>query len=236
MIKQLEKGNEEIAFSSDMNVSLANAIRRSINEIPILAIENVDIYKNDSALNDQIIAHRLGLIPLKNQKLKAGKFIELKFKVKGIEEDSEILSKELGSDVVHESIPIVFLDKGQEIEIVAKAGVGLGKEHAKYIPGLVYYKELPKIEISAQGEKHQKLAENYSNLFEFEGGKLKVKKAHECDIDQKDLEKFPGITIKNSGEIVFFIESWGQIEVKNIFLDSLKIIDNNLGELSKLIK
>ena len=73
----------KISFISDMNISLANAIRRNVGEIPILAIVEADIYKNDSALYDEVIAHRLGLISLKNQKMKADQTIEMKLKAKG---------------------------------------------------------------------------------------------------------------------------------------------------------
>ena len=69
MINKIEKSKESIALESDMDISLANALRRSVNEIPILAIDEVDIYRNDSALYDEIIAHRFGLVPLKNEKI-----------------------------------------------------------------------------------------------------------------------------------------------------------------------
>ena len=69
-MEMIKSSNEEIVFKTGMNVSLANAIRRSVGEIPILAISECDIYKNDSALYDEIIAHRLGLVSLKNQKMK----------------------------------------------------------------------------------------------------------------------------------------------------------------------
>ena len=82
MINKIEQTDEKVVFSTDMGVSLANAIRRSVNEVPILAIDEVDIYKNDSALYDQILAHRFGLIPLKNQKLAEGKSVNLKLKAK----------------------------------------------------------------------------------------------------------------------------------------------------------
>jgi len=45
--------------------SLLNSLRRILlSELPKLAIENIVIYDNTSALFDEIIAHRLGLIPI----------------------------------------------------------------------------------------------------------------------------------------------------------------------------
>src|SRR3989344_4115236 len=55
-------------FILDTNEEMATAIRRSANEIEILAIDEVEIHKNDSALYDEILAHRLGLIPLQATK------------------------------------------------------------------------------------------------------------------------------------------------------------------------
>ena len=49
-IKNYNKEEQKISFITDMSISLANAIRRSVLEIPIMAIDGVDISKNDSAL------------------------------------------------------------------------------------------------------------------------------------------------------------------------------------------
>ncbi|CAG9938225.1 unnamed protein product [Clonostachys rosea f. rosea IK726] len=49
-----------------IDASLANAFRRIlIAEIPTLAIENVFITNNTSVIQDEVLAHRLGLIPFK---------------------------------------------------------------------------------------------------------------------------------------------------------------------------
>lgn len=235
VMKKIEKTSEKVVFETDMDISLANAIRRSAGEIPILAIDEVDIYKNDSALYDEIIAHRLGLIPLKNQKLKEKEVLKFKLKEKGDENGTVVLSEKLGRDIVYKEMPIVLLEKEQELELVAKAKTGKGKEHSKYMPGLVFYKQLPKIVISKDGENHKKLAELYPKVFEFDG-KLKVKNASACNLDNDDVKEFKGVEIKFGDELLFSIESWGQIDAKDIFIESCKALKSNLNDLVKALK
>jgi DNA-directed RNA polymerase subunit D len=231
-----EKTAEKIVFTSNANISLANAVRRSIDEVPILAISEADIYKNDSALYDEIIVHRLGLIPIKNQKMKEGEVVEYKLKAKGDGEGIMIEAKELGDDVVYPETPIVLLGEGQEIELVAKARAGIGIDHARFSPGLFTYKHLAKISISGEGEKHTELAEMYPEVFEMFGEKIKVKDASACELDQEDMETYPGISIDFDDNLVFSIESWGQIEAKEIFTEACKALKNNLSIVSKAIK
>lgn len=46
--------------------SIANAFRRlMLSEVPSMAIEKVYIYNNTSIIQDEVLAHRLGLIPLR---------------------------------------------------------------------------------------------------------------------------------------------------------------------------
>ncbi len=231
MMKKIEQSKEKIIFITDIEIGLANAIRRSVNSIPILAIDEVDIYKNDSALYDEVLAHRLGLIPLKNQKVASGKSINFKLKVKG----GEVLAGELGKEVVYPEMPIVYLEKGHELELVARARQGTGKEHAKFVPGLAYYKYLNKIKIDKEGEKHSELAELYPEIFEFDD-KLRVVNEWAGDLEPEDVEDFKGISVEPSKELVFFIESWGMINAKDIFLEAVKALKEDLGKVKKAIK
>lgn len=52
-----------------LDASLANAFRRiMLAEIPTLAVENVFIENNTSVIQDEVLAHRLGLIPFRGGK------------------------------------------------------------------------------------------------------------------------------------------------------------------------
>ena len=156
-IEVLERTKDTIKFSVEgIKPSFANALRRiMISEVPTMAIEWVDFKKNDSAMYDEILAHRLGLIPLAYDK-KAYKlpeeckdasvkdtqcYAKLKLKKKG---PCVVYSGDLESDdesvkPVFDKIPIVELLEGQEIELVAYARLGYGREHIKWQGAVVGY-------------------------------------------------------------------------------------------------
>src|SRR3989344_1576552 len=105
----VQKSDEKIVLRLEANETLANAIRRSVSEVPTLAIDEVEIYKNDSALYDEVLAHRLGLIPLKTEKSMSSKTkINLKLTKKG---PCTVYASDLEgpADIVQGDIPITIL-------------------------------------------------------------------------------------------------------------------------------
>jgi len=220
MIKTInyDKDKQKINFTTDMQINLANAIRRSVLEIPIMAIDEVEITKNDSALYDEILAHRIGLIPIKTG---ANKEIKFKLQVKG---PKMVVSGDFKpSTDTEDNLPIVLLDKDQEVEIVGEARLGKGIDHIKHSPGLMYY-------------KHSLDKELLDYLHIDENGKANY---NEEEMKNKGLseDKINKIkSFKETLELEFGIESWGQIEVKDIFIKAIDVLGDNLKQLDKAVK
>ena len=202
-----------------MPISLANALRRSSLEIPVMTIDEVEIIKNDSALYDEMIAHRIGLVPIKT--LKSVK--ETKFKLKAIGPKivySTDMHPDVGTDY---KLPIVILDEEQELELVADAKLGKGIEHIKYSPGLMFYRHNLDLDVL----EFINIDENGKVSYNEE--ELKNKGLPDAQIDK--IKK-----IKECKELVFEIESWGQLDVKDIFPRAIEALNDNLEEVQKAMK
>ncbi len=125
-----------------------NAIRRRIiNSVETASIDEVEIIKNTSGLYDEMIAHRLGMIPFTfNKEIFASKDSKVKFVLKAEGEkmvySGEIKTTHEDFKPLYDDIPIVKLLDLQEIDIEGTIKLGNGKEHAKFIPAIVGMKEI----------------------------------------------------------------------------------------------
>eukprot|EP00004_Rigifila_ramosa_P016638 TRINITY_DN3964_c0_g1_i2.p2 TRINITY_DN3964_c0_g1~~TRINITY_DN3964_c0_g1_i2.p2 ORF type:complete len:165 (+),score=35.82 TRINITY_DN3964_c0_g1_i2:202-696(+) len=64
--KQTEDSHSLVFEMTGIDVSLANAFRRIlIEEVPTMAIETVFVLNNTSIIPDEVLSHRLGLIPIR---------------------------------------------------------------------------------------------------------------------------------------------------------------------------
>jgi DNA-directed RNA polymerase subunit D len=238
-MKIMNKKDNQVTFSAELDESLANAIRRYVDQIPVLAIDEVEISKNDSPLYDETIAHRLGLIPLKMDKAISEKTTEqvtLVAKKEGI-----VYSEEIKGRVkpVYDKIPITILRKGQELEILATARVGKGSKHSKFSPGLMFYRNLIKVKVDKDCPKEIVNA-CPQGIFGLEAGKVSVIDENKCDMCEVCVELIRKmgkncIELTPLGELVITIESFGQIDEKEIFKRAIKILKEDLEEVSKKI-
>ncbi|MEM5852853.1 MAG: DNA-directed RNA polymerase subunit D [Candidatus Aenigmatarchaeota archaeon] len=156
-VKILKRNGMEMSFSVEgISPGFANALRRIMMvEVPTMAIEWVDFKKNDSALPDEIIANRLGQIPLTFDKKAYNLPSECKCEGKGCGRCKvELILKEKGPKMVYsgdlkssakdvkpvfDKIPIVELFDGEELQFEAIAQLGVGREHIKWQAAVVGY-------------------------------------------------------------------------------------------------
>ncbi|MBU2562286.1 MAG: DNA-directed RNA polymerase subunit D [Nanoarchaeota archaeon] len=238
-MKLIEKKENAIIFSTEIEESLANAIRRYLNQIPVLAVEEVEISKNDSSLYDETIAHRIGLIPLKTEKsMKDKTSIELTLNGK----EGIIFSKELTgkAHIVYDQIPITILNKGQKLELTAIAKLGKGEKHSKFSPGLMFYQNIVdiKIEKNCPAEIVNSCPKQ---ILKVKDGKIIVEGSENCDICESCLKscKKHGkdfIQINPTKDLKITLESFGQLEVKDIFSKAINLLKKDLSEIAKKVK
>ncbi len=115
----------------------------------------------------------------------------------------------------------MILDEEQEIEMVCNAKLGKGIEHIKHSPGLVFF-------------KHNLGKDVIDFVSVDEAGKISYNEEELKNLSEEQINKIKNT--KGCNELVFNIESWGQIEVKDIFLNSIEALDKNLKELDKAVK
>lgn len=223
---------EKLLLKIDAKESLANAIRRSVAEVPTLAIEDVEIYKNDSALYDEVLAHRLGLIPLKTEKSMSSK-TKIDFKLSKTGPCTVYASDLKGAgDIIYPKIPITILGENHKLELLASAVLGRGIEHAKFTPGLCYYRHLLEVKSSPEIDK---IIQSSKSPFkpEKKGSKWL------CDLSDSSLSSIQELdkeAISDSDQMLLIIESYGNMPAKDLLTGSIKALSSNLDEFEKAIK
>lgn len=117
-----------------------NCLRRTLmSQVPTVAIDTVFIYENNSCIHDEMLAQRLGLVPLDIDPNSIGDDEEIEFTLEAEthRDMKDVLSRELVSDHVKpflDHIVLTHLDPNQKVRLVAKAKKGTGETHAKWSP------------------------------------------------------------------------------------------------------
>lgn len=116
-------------------VAFANAFRRlMLSEVPSMAIEKVYIFNNTSIIQDEVLAHRLGLIPLKANPLQFQMknpddendegteldTLDFELKFRGVKKSGEEIMRNQNVYSSH----IKWLPKGKQASIYKEADIG----------------------------------------------------------------------------------------------------------------
>jgi DNA-directed RNA polymerase subunit D len=254
-IKLLSKDKEgrKISFAlTGATDWFANTMRRlMIEEVPTLAIENVEFRDNSSALYDEIIAHRLGLIPIKTDLrsynlpeecsckgkgcAKCQLKMTLKAKSQGLVYAEEIKSKDAKCKPVYPKMPVAKLLKSQGIQAEMVAVMGKGKTHTKWSPCLVWYRGWPQFTPGKNADL--KACADQCPVLELSGTNLKITDVAKWNESYDEICEKNGVKVNNSKtDFIFSVESWGQLDVRDIVKEAVKVLQNKLEDFTKQLK
>ena len=236
-----------------------NSLRRiMISELPKLAVDDVVIYDNTSALFDEIISHRLGLIPIptdlslltfKDKCVCKGKGCPnctvrytLSKEGEGMIYSGDLQPAEKSWAITEEKIPIVEFFGEQRLILEVEAVLGLGRNHAKWqavqSPG---YRMEPQIEFDKKRLNDVKrfIEKLPKDLVKIKDNKLEISDIKQMSVLESymDQENVDFITIKKDiNNVIFSFETDGSFSARDALLESAKILENKYSELGNLLK
>ena len=262
----LEKTNNSLRIIiRDADVPLINALRRiALAEVPTMAIDEVVMIENSSILQDEIIAHRLGLTPLKTD-LDSYNLPEecqcqsefgcpqcrvtLTLDAEAKEGTRTVYSGEIVSEnpeiiPVSDKIPIIKLAKNQKLKLEAYARLGRGKNHAKWQPvSMCAYKYYPKITLPAEKcEECSKCVDICpKRVLTIKDETVDVRDLLACNLCMDCVEACPQkpSPLKVEWEknaFIMNIESTGVLLPERILQEATKTLGKQLNEFEQLLK
>jgi len=241
--------------------AFANAFRRAmIGEVPTLAIEDVRIYDNTSALFDEMLAHRLGLIPIVTEQGtyfpqdecscggtgcdRCGVSFTLSVEGPGIVYSRDLIPQDPRAVPAVDTIPIVKLAKDQKGVLEARAVLNRGRVHAKWQPTTTCgFKNYPMVEISERCDGCGRCVEECPrSILEVRNGRVAVidNRLEECSLCRlceracmsTGIGEEPAITVQSEyARFIFVVEGDGSLPVREIITGALEYLRDQSDKL-----
>jgi DNA-directed RNA polymerase subunit D len=226
-------------------------------ELPKLAIDEVTVYENSSSMFDEILAHRLGLLPIKTdldlfvprEQCTCGgegcpsctAIYTLTKEGPGMVYSGDLQAANPNAPLVDLKVPIVKLGPGQRLMLEATAVMGKGKDHAKWQPvTAVGYKQHPVITINEKcngcGACEKACPRQ---ILKVKGGKVSVRGLEQCSLCGACQEACDqrAITVRgDENKVIFNYETDGSLTAKDAFVRSLGLLDDGLAAIQKGIE
>lgn len=226
-----------------------------IAEVPTMTIDDIFYFDNSSIVPDEIVAHRIGLIPIKTDldtyilpqecdcaaelgcpKCRA----VLTLDVEAESDTRTVYSGDLMPEdpetlPANPNIPIAKLATKQALRFEAYAQLGKGKEHAKWSPvSTCVYQNTSIVNIKEKATAQECIEHCGKEAALFVGSKLKI-------IDIQKFEACPQcvdlVSHKNiienlkEDEFLFKVESTGALPPQRIVSEAVKAMKNKIAEM-----
>ena len=269
-IRELSDTKAKLVIS-DIYPSIANAIRRELMaEIPKMAIEDVEYhlgpirddegneFESVSPLFDEIIAQRLGLIPVPTDINNMVPRDECDCSGTGCPKcaimytlnkkgpcmvysgdleplgDAKLAPREKG-------IPIVKLGEGQALLVYVTALLGKGKEHVKWqVAQAVGYKYYPIVDIDSSkcSMCGDCIAECPVNILSESKGKIVVDDIEKCTLCKTCSDACPKGAIQVDSDpkrIIFHFETDGSVSTRDALIYALSSLKERFNDIAEII-
>ena len=248
--------------------AMANALRRTmLSDIPKMAIDKVEFhlgpidvngkeFESITPLFDEIIAHRLGMVPVptdlntftfQDKCVCGGEGCPNCTILYSLNKHGPctVLSGDLeplGSPdlrVKDEEIPIVELADGQSVLIYAHAVMGTARQHVKWqVANGVGYKYMPTLEIVKDVSEPSLVIEKCpKHVFAMEDGKLVIRNLIDC-ITCRKCEEVSNGEIKVGAvdtDFVFKFETDGSLTAEQVLSKAAEVLSQNAKEFAEKV-
>ncbi len=251
-VRVLEKTNNKLVFVLDgSTTAFANGLRRvMISEIPVLSIDSIRVLDNNSILFDEVISHRLGLIPLDFDPKKFNFPEDCSCKGEGCPSCEVVFALErTGPAIVHSSdlkssnkdvepsspdFVIAELLDSQSLKLEAFARLGKGSKHAKWQAANVTYGYYPELEVSGKEKFEKYIKKLPQNLFVEKAGKYALADPTKLDLYKKCEEECDAIKIAvDDTKFVFKVESMSGLKPEYVVSKATEILEEKASEFKK---
>lgn len=233
-----------------------NSLRRVIlAEVPSMAVDEVVVIENSSMLHDEILAHRLGLVPLKTDldsynlpeecsckselgcnlcRVSLTLDLEAKDNVRTVY-SGDMVSENPNIHPVSEKVPLVKLAPDQRLKLEAYARLGKGEKHSKWQPvSVCAYKYFPKVKINEKecdvcGKCVDVCPQRVISVSDGEK-KLELRNIIDCTVCRDCIDVCPksppAVEVSWDKDVfVMDLESTGALPVERIVFEAIKILD-----------
>jgi len=270
-IEVLEMAERKISFIlKESTPAMANALRRTIlSDIPKMAIDRVEFhlgpimvdgkeYESITPLFDEIIAHRLGMVPVPTDLQLFSYQSECVCGGEGCPNCTIMYSLNkigpctvLSGDMIplgnpdlkvkDEFIPIVELADGQAVLIYTIATMGTAKTHVKWqVANGVGYKYSPIVKIDAKKCSHcmKCLSECPKHVFSGDEKKIAVADASKCTLCES-CQSFcipHAISIEaDDKNFIFTFETDGSLSAETVLNKALSLLSEKAGSFGQMV-